>query len=139
MPEYQSIQREFQATPGATGGWERAAERVFEAWQIPREGGASLVVASLRAGEDCAFSAGLTALFEQQARGAPLVVLAVPDALRDGFVHRPRVAFDADGDGNLELLFGPDGFFRERSVLSKRGPKYELEVLLRVPYLDCPC
>jgi len=138
-PEYAATQREFEGYPGATGPWERAGERAFDAWRIPRQVGSSLVVASLRAGEGCAFSAGLTALFEQQGPRTPLVVLAIPDALRDGFEHVPKAAFDADGDGSLEILFGPDGFFRERSVLGKRGQYHELEVLLRVPYLDCPC
>jgi hypothetical protein len=92
-------------------------------------------VLAAEAGEYCGgFGASASAIFGVEPSGKLSVLgvfMAEPLA--------PTSAFDLDGDGQLEILSGPEGLNRERALLRRRGSKVVRELLLSVPFLDCPC
>lgn len=59
----------------------------------------------------------------------------------DGTDDRLNViaAFDLNGDGEPELLSGPDGEHQSFSLIRRDGNAFEKEDVFTIPYFDCPC
>lgn len=98
---------------------------------VARAGKATLVAVLAQAGAGCGgFEGSLGALF--QLEGDQLV-------LRSDDLTDPQRAIDSDGDGQLEVLFGPAGARDEQGLYLPRGRRHERRVLSSMPYLDCAC
>jgi hypothetical protein len=136
LPEYATIQRRYVEETGTTTPWhEHPAQHSLDVWSFTPRAGQRLLVLAAEAGEYCGgFGASASAIFGVEPSGKLSVLgvfMAEPLA--------PTSAFDLDGDGQLEILSGPEGLNRERALLRQRGSKVVRELLLSVPFLDCPC
>lgn len=136
LPVYAAIQRRYEEETRSARPWhEDPTRHLLDVWAFrPRTGPAQLVLAA-EAGEYCGgFGGSASVVFGVGANGQ-LEPLGAFEGLRLG----PQAAFDLDGDGRLEILSGPEGLTRERSLLRRRGAQVVRDLLSSVPSLDCPC
>ncbi|HEX3774210.1 MAG TPA: hypothetical protein VHV51_07070 [Polyangiaceae bacterium] len=137
LPTYQTTQARFKTEHAdVDGDWDdHDAKRGVWLFELP--GHAPLVFASVEAGAGCSsFSASVSGLWEALG-GSELRLLAQPRA-RDEHRLTPRVLADF-GDGAPELLLGPDGVYRARSLLLKTSAGYTQRQLTSVPFFGGPC
>jgi hypothetical protein len=134
LPEYSKLEAEFRAAGHpAPARWEEFDEHRVEAWSLGSE--PSLLLVTARAGAGCAdFSGRLSVLFRVSGGLQPeLALLGVLDAFE------PKSVFDLDGDGELEVLFGPEDLDQGRALWHRGKSGYVLDKLLSVPFLGCAC
>ena len=151
LPAYAEIQARFKTEhPAAEGAWDdHEAHRAV--WSLKLPAHPPLVFVSVEVGSGCTspeagFSASLSALWEEQPDSAPAVLslLLVPQALDDRRLT-PRAVLDLKGDGNPQVLLGPDGRFAARALLSKASktseanPAFSKALLSGVPFFLGPC
>lgn len=134
LPLHAQIQNEFgaQAAP-----WSADAEARTGAWRFAHPTATLVMVSAQRGG--CADPYGdLTAIFRLTGPdSAPR--LALLSAMSYGERAAPLSAFDLDGDGTLEILFGPEGLRKERGLYQQAGDAYDRFVLAQQPFHDCGC
>jgi len=108
------------------------------AWRFDHPRG-TLLMMSMEWNGGCAeFGGDLTGLFRVGGtEAAPKLELL--SAMSYGQLAAPLSAFDLDGDGNLEILFGPEGLRQERGLYQLAGDAYDRFVLWKQPFHDCPC
>jgi len=136
LPEYAAIQRRYVEETRTTTPWhEDPSRHLLDVWSFTPRTGQRLLVLTAEAGQYCGgFGGGANAVFAVDPSGK-LSVLGV----FEGEQFAPQSAFDLDGDGQLEILSGPEGLERERALLRRRGAKVVRDLLFSVPFLDCPC
>jgi hypothetical protein len=141
LPEYKDIQREFdKGAPKSPGPWDaNAAESHLS--EFSPSSGPAVVVASVTAGPyaGCGeFWGALSARFEVDKTGpSPRVTRTDVFETTDGVTA--KVAFDANGDGSLDILTGPDGFNSNVFLWSAHPKQVEQLTLFAAAYMDCPC
>jgi len=134
LPLHAQIQNEF----GAQGApWSADTEARTGAWRFAHPTATLVMVSAQRGG--CADPYGdLTAIFRLTGPdSAPR--LALLSAMSYGERAAPLSAFDLDGDGTLEILFGPEGLRKERGLYQVAGDAYDRFVLAQQPFHDCGC
>lgn len=143
LDEYKTIQQEFdQETPKSGARWDEKDAHIDVSEFSPPSGRKVVVVSASggpRGPAGCGeFWGALSVRFEIDESGsAPRIVRTDVLETSDGLT--PKVAFDADGDGSLDLLTGPDGF-NSSVVLWRTRPKTIVSAtLLSAAYMDCPC
>ena len=145
LPAYAEIQARFKSEHSdAEGAWDDHEAR-RSVWSLELPAHAPLVFVSVEVGSGCTpmpagFSASLSAVWAE-AGSAPLALLLVPGAL-DQRRLTPRAVLDLEGDGNSQVLLGPDGQFAARSVLSEGKLKnggFSKVLLSSVPFFAGPC
>ncbi len=138
LPETRRIQHDFeQENPlGTTTKW--YAERGITVVDFEAVDGVQTAIASTSAGDGCAeFSAALTVLFEVDVRAEPKILRHVVLGER---VLSPVLALDVDGDGQLELLTGPDDFMQTVGLWRRKAASsYDSRELWSLLFWDCPC
>jgi hypothetical protein len=143
LAEYKDIQREFdKGQPRSPGPWDQnnAESRLSEF--VPSSGPA-VVVVSVSAGPagpaGCGeFWGALSARFEVD-KGGPSPRVTRTDVLETMDGVTVKLAFDANGDGSLDILTGPDSFDGEVFLWTARPKKVEQLTLFAAAYFDCPC
>ncbi|MEO8901267.1 MAG: nuclear transport factor 2 family protein [Polyangiaceae bacterium] len=135
QPEYAALQAEFRArSVNGVGDWDSPGATGFALG--PGEGARLLFVVGYRYGDAEQSGRSLTLLFEQQAGSPTLRRRGLID--RNGFVLEPRLAFDLDHDGQLELLTAPSGDDSTVSVVTiQHGQLRSTDVFFR-PDFVCP-
>lgn len=118
--------------------WMSEAQTAYFSF-APKDG-VQLAIASATLGQGCGdISEQLTLVFELDVRsGAPRVIRRRPLELWEEPLHALSAA-DLDGDGQLELLSGPEGLVQAFSYWSPTANSYERHILHAVSYHDCPC
>jgi hypothetical protein len=103
------------------------------------EKGAPLVVVSARSGSGCSdFYASMSA-FLDASDAAHLVSRGVLETDPSNVLN-PLAAVDLDGNGEFELVTGPDGDSEGFALVRPSGKgTYVREQFFGVPFLDCPC
>jgi hypothetical protein len=120
QPEHAALQREHLSEPDRRGDWYEVGPDAFELG--PRDDARWVFVVAYRFNDGERSGASLSVLFEQGPKVPKLRRVGLVD--RDGFVITPRLAFDLEGDGQLELLTAPSGedsavevfFVKQRSL-----------------------
>lgn len=138
LPEAVEIQRVFAASDAlrAKQDWLKEAKKSFAVF-APIQG-IQTAVASVRVGEGCGdIEESLTVVFELDVRTAPRVIRK--RKLEGWGLMEARSALDLDGDGQLELLFGPNVLTEQITFWTPKQGAYEEKVLRRVGFHDCPC
>lgn len=115
-PEYAALQAE-QRKSGERGAWHERAPAVVSFGA--RDQKRLVHVSAYRYGNGERDGASLSLLFEQSVGVAQLRRIGVVD--RDGFMLAPRLAFDLEGDGRLELLTSPSGEDSAIDVVQEKG------------------
>ncbi len=136
LPDYAKLQADFVAhQPGAHGPWDEYGEHRRDVFVFRKDKQPVLVSIFARAGNGCAdFGGQLGALFSVRPGPGPLLELLVMTPMQ-----LPSSAFDLDGDGSLEVLFG-SAQESDAAWLFQRTPSGPtLDELFRVPFLDCGC
>ncbi|HTV23611.1 MAG TPA: nuclear transport factor 2 family protein [Polyangiaceae bacterium] len=136
LPEYAKIQKRYVEETTATTPWhEDPTRHSLGVWSFTPRVGPRLLVVAADAGQYCGeFGASANAVFALDASGK-----LTPRGVFEEEPFAPASAFDLDGDGQLEILSGPEGSRRERALLRRSGSKLVRDVLFAVPFLDCPC
>ena len=102
----------------------------------PREVKRLVFVSAYRYGNGERDGASLGLLFEQSIGVAQLRRLGVVD--RNGFMLAPRLAFDLEGDGQLELLTGPSGEDSAIEVAKWKDGRLRTTTVFFAPDFICP-
>jgi hypothetical protein len=105
QPEHTALQQEHRRRADAKGDWFDVGPEAFDLG--PRDGSRWVFVVAYRFNDGERSGASLSLLFEQLPGAPALRRVGLVD--RDGFVITPRLAFDLQGDGQLELLTAPSG------------------------------
>lgn len=138
LPEAVEIQRVFATSDAvrAKQDWLKEAKKSFVVFAPIR--GIQTAVASVRVGEGCGdIEESLTVVFELDVRTAARVIRK--RKLEGWGLMEARSALDLDGDGQLELLFGPNVLTEQITYWTPKQGAYEEKVLRRVGFYDCPC
>jgi hypothetical protein len=139
LPAHREIQRLWaKEDPHAEGVWDAELGAPATVWAL-RHPSETLVVITAGETVGCGeFTGDLTAFFRVTGpEAAPRLVPLGDHAL--GELALPVSAFDLDGDGHLEILFGPEGLREQRGLYRWDGAKYQRVVLVGTPFNDCPC
>jgi hypothetical protein len=141
LAEFKDIQREFdKGQAKSPGPWDyNAAQSLLS--EFSPSSGPTVVVVSVTAGPygGCGeFWGALSARFEVDKTGAsPRITRTDVLETTDGVTA--KVAFDANGDGSLDILTGPDGFDSNVFLWSAQPKRIEQLTLFAAAYMDCPC
>jgi hypothetical protein len=141
LPRGKAIQKAF-----AESSPKRARQRWIDHasahyYTFAAVGGVQTAVASTAVGQGCGdVQETLTVVFELDIRGP------VPRVVRHrtmegvwGGTTNIRSGADFDGDGQLELISGPEDFERSFSLWRPTPSGYDRTVLRSVGFFDCPC
>jgi hypothetical protein len=136
LPDYAKIQKEFVQTAAAPRGrWEDYTDHSARVTAFRFGGKLALVNVLMTAGSGCGdFEGTLAAVYGVRAGSqAELEYLGPSGALP------PSSAFDLDGDGSLEVLFGGTRDGSGARLWRKTPSGASFEALFDVPFLDCGC
>jgi hypothetical protein len=135
LPRYKEIQSEYlKMVPGAQGQWADFDGQHADVVAFRFADRITLVHVGARVGHGCGdFSGDIGALFG--VRKGTTGVLELLDTLS---ADSPRSAFDLNGDGSYEVLFGTGGD-GALSLWHKSGKGSALDDLFSVPNFDCGC
>jgi ketosteroid isomerase-like protein len=136
LPEYPKIQKEFEQTAETPKGrWEDYLDHKARVTAFRFSGKLALVEVMLSAGNGCGdFSGTLTALY-----GVRKGTQSELEYLGPGGTLPPSSAFDLDGDGSLEVLFGGTRDGAGAALWRKTPSGSSFDLLFVVPFLDCGC
>jgi hypothetical protein len=134
QPEHAALQKEHPGETGESGDWYDVGPDAFELG--PRDGARWVFVVGYRFNNGERSGASLTLLFEQTPRAPELRRVGLVD--RDGFVITPRVAFDLEGDGQLELLTAPSGDDSAVEVFFVKQRSLQRTTVYFTPDFMCP-
>jgi ketosteroid isomerase-like protein len=132
--EHAALQKEHLSKARESADWYDVGPDAFELG--PRDGARWIFVVAYRFDQGERSGTSLTLLFEQAPRVPELRRVGLVDL--DGFVTTPRLAFDLEGDGQLELLTGPSGEDSAVEVFFVKQRSLQRTTVYFTPDFMCP-
>jgi hypothetical protein len=139
LPQHAEIQKAWREYPEKDKEvWTDSPDARTVVWRFDHPRATLVMVSAAWLGGCGSFGGDVTALY-QLAGPAASPTRTLLSAMSYGDLAAPVSAFDLDGDGQLEILFGPEGWRKERGLYQLAGDAYDRFVLYQQPFHDCGC